>query len=325
MDRAVRAVVAGALLLCTASVADAQTLKGSTQAMRKQNRVAQQHDYSFLQTSSEVRKFVEAGLLVRLPGNSDYMLASVSHPYARPAIKLFVERLSAQYRASCGEKLIVTSLTRPAREQPRNASDLSVHPAGMAVDLRISKKRSCRQWLEKTLLGLEKQGLLEAGRERRPPHYHIALFPEPYTRHVARVAGSEAVRVASAAPAPARQTRAAPPTRTVARSTSAAPAGIPEVPPPVTALTDVDVTDHAEADDAEAVEAETETETAAPAESPEASVATYRIHRGDTLWSIARRHGTTVQALRALNGLKSSQIVVGQQISVPTAAGADGS
>jgi LysM repeat protein len=284
--------------------------------MRKQNRVAQQHDYSFLQTSAGVRKFVAAGLLVKLPGNRDYMLASVSHPYARPAVKLFVERLAAQYRASCGEKLIVTSLTRPAREQPRNASDLSVHPAGMAVDLRISKKRSCRQWLEKTLLALEKQGLLDAGRERRPPHYHVALFPEPYTRHVARVAGPQAVRVASSAPAPARETRAATPRKAPASATK--PAAIPALPPPVAALADLD-----EADPAEAVEAEAES--AAETEADEPTVATYRIHRGDTLWSIARRHGTTVQALRAMNGLKSSQIVVGQLISVPSSAGAEGS
>ena len=90
MDRAVGAVLTGALLLFSASVAEAQTLRGSPRAMHRQNRVAQQHDYSFLQTSSEVRRFADLGLLVRLSGNNNYMLASVSHPYARPAVKLFV-------------------------------------------------------------------------------------------------------------------------------------------------------------------------------------------------------------------------------------------
>jgi hypothetical protein len=322
MDQAVGAVVAGALLLCSASVASAQTLKGSSRAMVRQNSVAQQHDYTFLQTSAEVRRFVDLGLLVKLPGNRDYMLGSVSHPYARPAVKLFVERLGAQYRASCGEKLVVTSLTRPAREQPRNASDLSVHPAGMAVDLRISRKRSCRRWLEKTLLALEKQGVLDAGRERRPPHYHVALFPESYRRHVARITGSDApVRVAASKAPPARTARAEP---APAAAAAAAPA------PADVALTSPDEAkageakaDQAEADQAEATGDEG-LEEAGTADA-EPTVATYRIHRGDTLWSIARRHHTTVAALRKLNGLKSSQIRVGQVISVPAGVVADGS
>jgi LysM repeat protein len=319
MDRAVGAVLTGVLLLLSSSVAEAQTLRGSTRAMYRQNRVAQQHDYSFLQTSSEVRHFADLGLLVRLSGNNNYMLASVSHPYTRPAVKMFVERLGAQYRAACGEKLVVTSLTRPAREQPRNASDLSVHPAGMAVDLRISKKRSCRKWIEKTLLSLERQGLLEAGRERRPPHYHVALFPEAYTKHVARVAGNvPAVRVASASAVPKRAPRATTPASKPSSSAVAARAEIPPMPAPVAALTLADGS--APTEEPETVAApEPEPEVAEP------SVATYRTRRGDTLWSIARRHGTTVQTLRSLNGLKSSQLVVGQVISVPTAAGADGS
>ena len=91
------------------------------------------------------------------------------------------------------------------------------------------------------------------------------------------------------------------------------------MPPPVAALTLTDPAAPAEADAEVAAAPEPEPEV------EEASVATYRTKRGDTLWSIARRHGTTVQTLRSLNGLKSSQLVVGQRISVPTAAGADGS
>ena len=151
--------------------------------MQRQNRIAQQHDYTFLRTSSQVRRFVSSGYLERLNGNADYELARVSHPYARPAVRLFVERLANQYRAACGEKLVVTSLTRPVLEQPRNASDLSVHPAGMAVDLRISRKRSCVKWLEKTLLSLEKQGVLDVTQTwagfRLPIDVNLAAVPNP--------------------------------------------------------------------------------------------------------------------------------------------------
>lgn len=165
--------------------AHAQSLAGSKASMVRQSRVARQHDYSYLRTSSQVHEFARRGLLVRLAGNSDYRVADVSFPYARPQVKTFVERLGKQYRNACGERLVVTSLTRPTTRQPRNASPLSVHPTGMALDLRRSGRPACRAFLEKTLLALEGRDVLEATRENHPPHYHVSLFPEPYTRYLA--------------------------------------------------------------------------------------------------------------------------------------------
>ncbi|MFP4395361.1 MAG: LysM peptidoglycan-binding domain-containing protein [Anaerolineales bacterium] len=43
----------------------------------------------------------------------------------------------------------------------------------------------------------------------------------------------------------------------------------------------------------------------------------HTVQRGDTLFSIARRHGTTVAALRAANGLGSNLIYVGQELTIP--------
>jgi LysM repeat protein len=181
--------VTGLLLFFGASGLEAQALKGSRTAMRKQNSVAQNQDYSFLRTTSDVREFVEKGLLVPVAGNSYLKLADVSFPYTRPAVKTFIDRLAPQYKSGCGEKLVVTSLTRPLSRQPRNASDLSVHPAGMALDLRASRKSSCRRWLEGTLLSLEAKGVLEATRERRPAHYHVAIFPSAYLSYVENLTG----------------------------------------------------------------------------------------------------------------------------------------
>jgi hypothetical protein len=302
MERGVIAGVAAVLLFWGAAGVEAQTLRGSAQAMQRQHRIALEHDYTFLQTSAQVRRFVELGLLVHLPGNADYELASVSHPYARPALKLFVERLASQHRAACGEKLVVTSLTRPVREQPRNASHLSVHPAGMAVDFRVSGRAACRTWLERTLMSLERQGVLDAIREHRPPHYHVALFPEPYTRYVARITGGAAgPQVAAAQPSRAQPSRAqAPP----AAGPAAGDGMLVTANLPRTAAEDGRMT---------AI-------TAALQERPE--VATYRVNRGDTLWSIARRHGTTVDELKRLNGIRTSRIVTGQVIAVPGAVAA---
>jgi LysM repeat protein len=44
----------------------------------------------------------------------------------------------------------------------------------------------------------------------------------------------------------------------------------------------------------------------------------YVVRRGDTLYSIARRHGTTVEAIMAANGLTNYNIYVGQQLQIPT-------
>jgi hypothetical protein len=226
MQRAAFVAITGVLLCVMTSPVDAQTLRGSPQAMQQQNRIAREHDFTFLQTGAQVRRFVESGYLVHLPGNADYELARVSYPYARPAVKLFIERLSSQYRAACGEKLVVTSLTRPISEQPNNASALSVHPAGMAVDLRVSGRAACRNWLERTLLSLERQGVLNAIRENRPPHYHVALYPNQYTQYVARLTGQSTARLASAiasppdCPCPGRRPRRShrtPPVRRPAR------------------------------------------------------------------------------------------------------------
>jgi hypothetical protein len=172
---------------CTAPLLEAQSLLGSHESLLRQNEEAREHDFTYLRTTEDVRSYIQQGLLVRLPGNADYELATeeVSFPYARPEVKTFIERLSEQYRAACGERLVVTSLTRPITRQPPNASVISVHPTGMAADLRRSDSSGCRQWLETVLLDLEGKGVIEATREQYPPHYHVAVFPNPYLQYLA--------------------------------------------------------------------------------------------------------------------------------------------
>ncbi len=162
--------------------------------MVRQNSVAKQLGYEFVKTPEQLPVLVEEGEFVHLPGNEDYeVLPSVSYPYARPEVRLFVERLASQYRADTGEKLVVTSLTRPSTNQPRNSHQLSVHPAGIAIDFRISTRRASQKWLESVLLKLERQDLLDVTRERYPPHYHVAIFPQAYRSHVEGLVGADAV------------------------------------------------------------------------------------------------------------------------------------
>jgi hypothetical protein len=177
-------VVAGWL----ATSADAQSLRGSRASLDRQNREAREHDFTFLRRPAQLDRFVDAGLLVPLEDDEHYRLDDVSFNVARPEVKLFIERLAAQYGAACGETLVVTSLTRPASRQPANASRRSVHPTGMAVDLRVPDG-SCRRWLESTLLSLERQRVLDVTLERSPLHFHVAVFPDDYLAYVAELTG----------------------------------------------------------------------------------------------------------------------------------------
>jgi hypothetical protein len=175
-----------ALALAAISAAPARadvpvSLRGSNAAMARQHSVALDAGYTFVRTPAEMEALVASGELVRLYGNEDYgFRAGVRSLVARPETEIFIERLARDYRAACGEQLIVTSLTRPMNRQPRNSHRLSVHPAGIAVDLRVSQTAACRSLARGRRSWHGEQGLLDGIRERNPPHYHVALFPEAY-------------------------------------------------------------------------------------------------------------------------------------------------
>ena len=47
------------------------------------------------------------------------------------------------------------------------------------------------------------------------------------------------------------------------------------------------------------------------------NVRTHKVKKGDTLSSLARKYGTSVNALRALNNLKSSSLKIGNNLRIP--------
>jgi hypothetical protein len=73
---------------------------------------------------------------------------------------------------------------RPRSFRLVNSVDKSVHPTGMAIDLRRPANARCLAWLRRTLLALDGNGVIEAVEERNPPHFHVAVFPNPYERYV---------------------------------------------------------------------------------------------------------------------------------------------
>jgi LysM repeat protein len=193
------ALLAGAVL--PAALA-AQSLRGSPASVDRIHRQAVNHGLHFYETSAGIHRAVENGRFVRLQGNADYRVHNVSYPFLLPEAHTFVTRLAAQYRAACGEQLVVTSALRPKSMRLANSVDRSVHPTGMAVDLRRPTNPRCLSWLRTTLLALERGGVLEAVEERRPPHFHVAVFPRPYGNYVARQGGRIARPVVAQAAAP---------------------------------------------------------------------------------------------------------------------------
>ena len=180
------ALSAALLLLGSfAGTASAQSLRGSRRAVNKPYHYATLHDLPFSRTSRDVKRSLHEGYLVRLGASPDYVTHNVSFPYVTRTTLTFVRRLAAQYHSACGEKLILTSAVRPESMQPSNSSEYSVHPAGIAVDLRKPTKGSCLRWLRKNLLVIEKRGDIEATEEHHPAHFHVVVIPESYKEYLA--------------------------------------------------------------------------------------------------------------------------------------------
>lgn len=171
-------------ILLMSNVAVSADLNGSREAIDSAYKEALRHDFSFLSREGQLAYFKNKGLLVKLVENKNYSLHKVLYPYVRPEVRQFIQRLSEQFYNKCGEQLMITSALRLTTRQPRNASKKSVHPTGMAIDLRIPKSRSCRIWLPRTLISLEKRNVIEATKERWPAHYHVVVYPIQYKRYV---------------------------------------------------------------------------------------------------------------------------------------------
>lgn len=304
-------LVAATLLTCVtltcATFAHAQTasLAGSRASMERQHQHAVSAGYTFSRTSAQVRDLVDQGDLVRVRPSRHLTIHNVSFPYLNTSVKTLLERLSSQYYNACGEKLVATSMTRPINRQPANAAHDSVHPTGMAFDLRIPAKQSCRSWLERTLLSLEEREVLDVTRERNPPHYHVAVFPQPYRVYLATITGQDSeyiVRRGDTLSAIASRTNVSVPQIRAANGLRGDLINIGQK------LTIPGAGSGSAA-------------TVATAGSADQSVpvlreVTHRVQPGETLWRIASRYRTSVDTLRDHNGLAGDLLRVGQLLRV---------
>ncbi|NUS46326.1 MAG: LysM peptidoglycan-binding domain-containing protein [Gemmatimonadaceae bacterium] len=182
--------LAAATLLALAPHAHAQragrepeSLRGSKASVEKMYDFAQRYRYPFYLTPTTLDDAIAKGKLVPLTGDDNYELTrGVGFSYATIEAREFITQFAPQYLAACGVPLTVTSAARPMSRQPHNANPHSVHPTGIAVDIRRPYPGPCLTWVRNALAQLEARGYVEATEEHHPVHLHIAVLRAPGAR-----------------------------------------------------------------------------------------------------------------------------------------------
>ncbi len=224
-----------------------QSLRGSTASLDRQERAAQIHDFTYIASPGEVERFVKAGYLVQVRAKRGFrpergILSFPSsgnpdlHSSACQSVSggLWGETGGNQHDPapfSTARKCIRPAPFIPPG-WPSTYGGVTARPVDLGWRVLFSHSRGPGCWRPLA--------------NSYPPHYHIALFPEPYARYVDDLSNQPAeTRVASA------------------------------------------------------------------------DVVAYRVRRGDSLWDIAKSHGTSVDRLKQENDLKGSRIYAGQLLQVP--------
>lgn len=160
-----------------------EDLHGSRQSVERMYEFALSHRMPFYLTPVNVDDAIAKGRLVALAGDSTYELTrGVGFAYSTREAKQFVLAFAPQYLAACGVPLTVTSAARPMSRQPHNANPHSVHPTGIAVDIRRPSAGPCLTWVRGALANLEERGIVEATEEHHPVHLHVAVLIQPGAR-----------------------------------------------------------------------------------------------------------------------------------------------
>jgi hypothetical protein len=152
-----------------------------------------------------VRHFARSGYLVRVSASTrSYYLHDIPSQfhYCRPWTKLFLDRLSREFRAKFKQRLRVTSLIRTVARQKKlarsngNAADAfgalrSSHLTGATLDIsKHGMSPEARSWMRDVLYSLRKQGYLYAIEEFQEPTFHVMVYSNypVYVKQITRQA-----------------------------------------------------------------------------------------------------------------------------------------
>ncbi len=180
----------------------------------EQVEVAQEIDYSAvwldgqvsflggeLSSSERQLAYTKANAIPLISSNADYWelvrrgyLVSLRHPdlevgakrpHVLPTTARFIYEIAEQFRtAGCG-RLRINDATRLVSERPKNGSPYSVHPAGMALDVRvINLSERCYAELNRLLHTAEAELQADVTREYKPEHFHVVVIPYEEVRFI---------------------------------------------------------------------------------------------------------------------------------------------
>lgn len=192
-------VLAG--LTSQAAGATRSSLRADFRSQVIQNERADHDGLSRFEGSAMIQRFVRLQLLDQVPLKTrNYYIHRIPAEYRclRPWAKLFLDRLSSQFRSRFGQPLRITGLTRSAQYQQslrrRNGNAAaargpkrSVHLTGACLD--ISKKGmtgSQVSWMRRVLVSIKQKGFLFAVEEFKQPNFHIMVYRN-YPEYVARL------------------------------------------------------------------------------------------------------------------------------------------
>jgi hypothetical protein len=176
-------------LLCQSVWAD--SLRGGRAPRAEAYQEAKKHQVPFVSSEAEIKTLLQQDRLVRLVSETHFEVdEQVSYPYVLPEVRIFAQRMGEYLHEVCGERMVITSALRLTTQKLRNSISDTVHPTGMALDIRLPP-RKCRKWFEARKKYLEYKGVIQATRERWPPHYHVVVYPKQYAMYISESANRD--------------------------------------------------------------------------------------------------------------------------------------
>lgn len=188
------------VLVASIGASAAPSLRATRSSQAEQNQLADADHLSRMQDKEMLQRWARLQLLLPVKEKTrDYYLHAIpsDYRYLRPWARLFLDRISSQFRARFRRPMRVTSLVRTVSYQkylsrrngnaaPSTGPKASVHLTGACLDL--SKKGMTRQqqaWVRNVLGQLRTKGYLYAIEEFQQPTFHV-LVHRRYEEYVAQ-------------------------------------------------------------------------------------------------------------------------------------------
>ena len=177
--------------MSSALAAPRLSLRANSESQVIQNERADRDQLGRIDDDKMLQRYARLQLLSPVPvKTTGYYLHKIPtrYHYLRPWTKLFLDRLSSQFRRRFGKPLRVTSLTRSAtyqnslRRANGNAASpygakRSVHLTGACIDISKKNLRSReRSWMRTVLASLREKGYLFAIEEFTQPNFHVMVY-----------------------------------------------------------------------------------------------------------------------------------------------------